>query len=154
MKIKINFPEKVIFEHHMKTRICDLNYGAHVGHQILYEYCHNARMDFLNHQEVNGIKLSELNFGSKGLVMASSAAQYLGEIFHPTSLVIDIAMENLNAFSFDLIYRVRKAKDNTESVSSQKPLSIVQTNMICFDYEKRALAKMDEDILKHFEGLV
>ena len=47
MKIKISNEGKRIDIYSTKVRINDLNYGDHVGHQTVYEYCHDARIQFL-----------------------------------------------------------------------------------------------------------
>ena len=45
MKIKINNEGRKIYVHTDKIRINDLNFGNHVGHQTVYEFCHDARIE-------------------------------------------------------------------------------------------------------------
>lgn len=149
LKFKITASGSSIFTTTLKTRVNDLNYGNHVGHQMVYEYCHDARLEFLSalSNEIKDVEvgeLSELNFGKHGLILSQSAASYHNEIFHPQELKIDIYLDELKKHSFQLIYQIHDK--NTDSL-----LTKVLTTMICYDYEKQKISEMNNSIYEHLD---
>ncbi|NNG26771.1 MAG: thioesterase, partial [Ignavibacteriaceae bacterium] len=48
-RIKIDPPEKFMFNTEITIRVTDLNYGAHLGNDSVLSICHEARMRFLKH---------------------------------------------------------------------------------------------------------
>ena len=48
MRVKLKNCDQYIFTTTVKTRITDLNYGGHVGNEMMLIFAQQARVDFLN----------------------------------------------------------------------------------------------------------
>ena len=46
-RIKINLPEKFVFETNLHVNIGDINYGGHLGNDAYLRLAHEARLQFL-----------------------------------------------------------------------------------------------------------
>ncbi len=142
-KIKISFPAYIQFETEMNVRISDLNYGAHLGNNVFFEFAHEARVQFLNHIGCKG----EIDLGEgAGIIMVDAAIVYKAEVFHPTVLKVQMAVDHVSERSFDLYYRFLIQKDNREA-------ALMKTGIVCFDYQKRKPAILPE-VVKQKLGVI
>lgn len=146
MKIKITNDGKKIYTHPSIVRVNDLNYGNHVGHQTVYEYCHDARVEYFASigKELN-LTINEMEFGNQGLIMSQSAANYLAEMKYGMELDIEVYLESAQQHYFDLSYCIVYRQDQSE-------LAKVLTTMVCFDYEKRKVVPMQTEIFQHLKN--
>jgi len=48
-RVKLNLPEEFHFSTEIPIRIDDLSYGAHLGHDSILPFAHEARVRFLGH---------------------------------------------------------------------------------------------------------
>lgn len=146
MKIKISNEGKRIDIYSTKVRINDLNYGDHVGHQTVYEYCHDARIQFL---EKIGVALdrpiNEINFGGYSLIMSQSAANYLAEIKYGMEIDIEVYLEYAGQSYFELSYCLVNKDDQAE-------LAKVITTMVCFDYKNNKVSPIPDEILSYLKN--
>ena len=132
MRIKIQFNQPFIFSTEIAVRVSDINYGGHVGNDRILSMLQDARVAWLRQWE-----LSELNIGGCGLIMADAAVQYKGESFLGDKLNIELLVDSLSGFSFDLFYKISTQR-NGEPVNS----AFATTAMICFNYDQRAIVSM------------
>lgn len=146
MKIKINNEGKKIYVHNTKVRINDLNYGVHVGHQTVYEYCHDARIEFLDKMGLAlDQHLDEMNFGPYSLIMSQSAANYLAEIKYGMEIDVEVYLEYAGQSYFELSYCLVNKEDQAE-------LAKVLTTMVCFDYENKKVSPIPENIFNYLKN--
>lgn len=131
-RVKIELPEKFIFETLIDVRISDINYGGHVGNDAILAIAHDARLQFLK-----SLGYSELDVEGASLIMADSAVIYKGESFFGDTLKIEIGIHDVHKLGFDLVYTITNA-------SNQKLIAQVKTGMICFDYENRKIAALPQ----------
>ncbi|NPA34776.1 MAG: thioesterase [Chlorobi bacterium] len=137
MKIKIEFPEKAIFETQLPVGIWHINYGNHMDNSAPLQLAHEARIRWLK-----SLGLSESNIGDgTGTVMVDSAINYLAEAFHGDELKVQIVIEIESSVSFRIYYRMIRLSDN-------KPIAIVTTRMVGFDYERRRPKPLPEEFIK------
>ena len=140
-KIKISFPEKVLFESHLSIRITDLNYGAHVGNNTLLGLAHEARVQFLNHMGCNG----EIDLGEgAGIILVDAAIVFKAEVFYPSELIVQISADHVTEHSFDLYYRVILKKDLREA-------ALIKTGILCFNYQTRRPSKLPKVLKQKIE---
>ncbi len=136
MKIKIDFPEHVMFETELIVGIWHINYGNHMDNSAPLQLAHEARLQWLK-----SLGLSEDNIGSDiGMVMVDSAINYLAEAFHGDKLKIQLSIEIESTLSFRLYYRFIRTSDN-------KPIAIVTTRMVGFDYKRRHPAALPKEFI-------
>lgn len=137
MRVKINFPnQKPIFNCSIPVRITDINYGNHLGNDKVLSILHEARMQWLTEN-----KLSEMNVGGHGLIMADSMIAYKNEAFYGDVLDINLYSDNCSEKSFDLLYELTTNRNGVK-------INIVhaKTGMICFDNEQRKITKISENL--------
>lgn len=144
MKVKLQNTGALVHTRQDQVRVNDLNYGNHVGHQTIYEYCHDARLDFFQAVEKSlEVPVSELAFGPFGLIMSQSIANYLAQMNHQQEFLVDVFLDNLRSASFDLSYLIREK-------NSDKALARVLTSMTCFDYQKNKVVAIPQEIHTEF----
>lgn len=135
-KNQIHPPSKFIFFTAITIEITHINYGNHMGNSAYLDVAHEARLRFLK-----SLGLSELQFGDKSLVIGNAVIQFKREVFHGDSLHIKIGINDLANSSFDLVYEfVRTVNDEEESVAW------IKTGMICYDYTKKKIAAIPEEV--------
>ncbi|MFM2048539.1 MAG: hypothetical protein RI955_1087 [Bacteroidota bacterium] len=133
-RIKLDFPEKVIFTTTMNVRITDINYGGHLGNDALLSMIHEARVRFFNSMNAN-----EINFFNTSVIMGDVAIQYKGESFYNDELLFEIAVNDLSVKSFDIWYKVTKQGND---------IAIVKTGMVCFNYKERKTENVPNEFVK------
>ncbi|MCO6496118.1 MAG: thioesterase family protein [Chitinophagaceae bacterium] len=126
---------------HIPVRITDVNYGNHVGNDSMVSIIHEARMQFLKQYG-----FSELNAGGTALIMSDIAVAFKKESFYGDELEISIYPIITSKLSFELIYKISANRNNEHTL-----IAIAQTTMVCFDYEKRRVAAMTDDLKRILE---
>jgi len=137
MKIKIDFPEQVVFETELIVGIWHINYGNHMDNSAPLQLAHEARLQWLK-----SLGLSEANIGKGiGTVMVDSAINYLAEAFHGEKLKIQLAIELESSLSFRLYYKFVRTSDH-------KPIAVVTTRMVGFDYKRRRPVPLPKEFIE------
>ncbi|HEY0272671.1 MAG TPA: thioesterase family protein [Chitinophaga sp.] len=132
-RIKLVFPDKILFSTSLPVRITDVNYGGHVGNDALLSMLHEVRVQFLQHL---GAKM-ELDVFGTGIIMADVAIVYQAEGFYGDVFDIAVGVADLGAAGFDLLYRISTLREG-------QPVTIAtaKTGIRCFDYSTRKVAKV------------
>lgn len=139
-RIKVELPELFSFSCFIPIRITDLNYGGHVGNDIILSLIHEARVQFLKQ-----LGLEELKFAGVGLIMGDAAIEFKRESFHGDVIRIWVKAVDFTKVSFDLIYKLEK--------NSGEAIAFVKTGMICFDYDKKKVVAIPEGIKERMMGI-
>jgi acyl-CoA thioester hydrolase len=140
-RIKIELPEKFVFQTKLPIRITDINYGGHLGNDSLLSIIHEARLRFLNH---NGY--SESNIEGVGIIMIDAGIQYKSEGFYGDELFIEVAVTDFTSIGCDIVYRL-------SNKNSKKEIALAKTGIVFFDYEKRKTARVPLEFRKKIEGM-
>ena len=131
-RIKVNLPETFGFSVVVPVRITDLNYGGHLGNDALLSILHEARVQFLLH-----LGRPEVDRATgQGHIMADVAIEYKGEAFHGDQLRIDMAVDDVQKYGFDIVYQVRN--------QDGRAVARAKTGMVSFDYNTRTLRALGE----------
>ncbi|MES2836740.1 MAG: thioesterase family protein [Bacteroidota bacterium] len=138
MRIKLDFPEKVVFTTEIAVRISDVNYGGHLGNDAVLSLAHEARLQFLK-----SINCTELNLFCVSIIMGDAAVVYKAEAFYGDVLQIQIAIADVSARSFDIYYSLKNKK-------TQQQIAIVKTGIVCFDYETRKTTNVPTEFVNLF----
>ncbi|WP_404419972.1 acyl-CoA thioesterase [Marinospirillum sp.] len=136
-RIKLEFPEKVVYCHQLNLRINDINYGQHLGHDTLVTLMHEARCSWLAESD-----LSELSIdgGQVGWVVAELAVNYKVEAFYPDQLSIELAIGDIGSKGLEIYHRVLRGDG--------KVVALAKTGMVFFDYEAHQAAAIPESFRK------
>jgi acyl-CoA thioester hydrolase len=135
-RINIDLPGDYNFSTTIPVRITDLNYGGHVGNDAILSIIHEARMQFLNH-----FGYSENNLAGAAMIMGDVAISYKNELFYGDTLHISVAVSDITKVSFDLLYLLETERDGQRLVIAK-----AKTGMICFDYKKRKVVSLPEEV--------
>ena len=122
------------FATEMAVRTTDLNYGGHLGNDRLLSLVHEARVAWLA-----GHGWSELDCAGASLIMGDTAIVYQGEGFAGDVLRFEVAAGGPTRAGFRLFYRVTRPADGAA-------IALVENGMVCFDYEKRHVARLPEAV--------
>lgn len=142
-RVKIKFPdEKPLFSCSISVRIGDINYGNHLGNDSVLSIIHEARMQLLKSWGGN-----ELDIKNNSLIMADVMISYRGEAFYGDKLNVEIYADDITDRSFDLLYHI-----STEQNGQIKDIAHAKTGMLCFDYNTRKIALMDEELKTLLKG--
>jgi len=142
-RVKIKFPdEKPLFSCSISVRIGDINYGNHLGNDSVLSIIHEARMQLLKSWGGN-----ELDIKNNSLIMADVMISYRGEAFYGDKLNVDIYADDITDRSFDLLYHI-----SAEQNGQIKDIAHAKTGMLCFDYNTRKIALMNEELKTLLKG--
>lgn len=139
-RIHIDIPEPFIYTTTIDTRISDINYGHHVGHDTLISILHEARVRFLNHHGFN-----EGDINGTGLVIADMAVAYLSQSFYPDQLQIDITVADFNQYGCDIYYQASRA-------ATRKILLKAKTGIVFFDYHNAKVAPIPDGFIQKIKS--
>lgn len=141
-RVKIDLPREFSFKTEIKIRVTDLNYGGHVGNEVILGLMHEGRMQFLKHLHV----VNEVDaIGGNGLIQTDAAIVYKSETFYGETLLVEIAVDDFNKYGFDFIYKITKSDSGVEVARGK-------TGVVCFDYKLRKIAALPDNfrqILQH-----
>ncbi len=135
-RTRIDLPDRFVFSTEMETRIYDVNYGGHLGHDSVLALAHEARVRFLA-----GHGCSEKNVEGVGLIMGDATIVYSSEAFHGDAIRISIGIGDHGASFFQLVYLLVNEKSGNE-------VARVKTSLVFFDYGRRKTARMPEEFRK------
>lgn len=136
-RLELTLPSHFIYVTELAVRVNDLNYGAHVGNDNMLALMQQARINFYRE---NGFK-DEISFeGSVGQVISDALVIYKAEAFLGDVLLIQLAIEDISKYGFDMLYQVMNK-------ASGKEVARGKTGIVCFDYDKRKIAPIPERLL-------
>ena len=119
----VPLPDKFHFSTKLTVRITDINYGSHLGNDIILAYVHEARLRFLSHYG-----FSEKDVDGAGIIMADAVIVYKSQAYYGDTLIIQIAVSDLSKRACDLIYKIIRETD-------EKEISRIKTRIAFFDYQ-------------------
>ncbi|MCB9043906.1 MAG: thioesterase family protein [Chitinophagales bacterium] len=137
-RIKLSFPEPILFAAEIPVRITDLNYGNHVGNDAVLGLLHEARVQFLAHYG-----WTELNLAGVSCIMADAALIYKSEILYTCTLSVEMSVAEASRAGFEVYYRVKDLADGSVKV-------IAKTAIVCYDYTARKVCLLPEAVLKQW----
>lgn len=141
MRIKLDEPNRYIFQTHCKIRVSDLNYGNHLSNDRLLCFAHQARVEWLE-----SLGFSEMNFGGFGIIMTDAAVVYKSEGHLNNELKIEIGISDISRSGFDLYYKIT-------NLSNSKELAMVKTGILCFDYSSKKVCSIPTEALLKIENM-
>lgn len=135
-RIKITIPDNKIASVNIPVRITDINYGNHLGNDVLVSIVHEARAQWLRS---NGY--SEIDVEGTGLIMSDLAVEYIHESFYGDELQIDISVGEIARVSFELYYTIQTTR-NEKIILIAK----AKTGMVCYNYAIKKVAAVPEKL--------
>jgi len=134
-RVQLDLPDQFIFSCTLPVRASDLNYGAHVGNDSVLTLMQESWILFYRSRGFQ----SEISFdGTVGQIIADAVLVYKAEAFLGDTLTVHIAVANSNKYGFDMLYQLLN--------QNQKEVARGKTGIVCFDYEKRKVASIPENL--------
>ena len=99
-RIKVDLPEKFIFSTEIPLRICDINYGGHLGNDTILSIFQETRIRFLNQ-----FGYSEVNIEGCSIIMVDTAIQYKSQGFYGDVLNVELTVNDIHRVGCDFIYK-------------------------------------------------
>jgi len=135
-RIRIAFPDQVLFSHEVAVRISDLNYGNHLGHDTLLALVHEARAWFFR-----SFSVEEWDCDGCAMVIADLAVSYRSETVFGQKLMVEIAAGERTASSCELLYRISD-RDNGLLAA------LATTNVVFMDRDSRKVARLPASFVR------
>jgi len=133
-RVTILTPKQFLFKTVVPVRITDINYGNHLGNDKVLSIIHEARVQFFAH--LGG---SELDIMGTGMIMADAAIQYRSECFYGTKIEILVAVDDISASTFDMLFLLRDSETGKE-------IARAITGMVCFNYAEKKIMRVPENL--------
>lgn len=137
-RVKIELPKSFHKEFSLRVRINDINYGQHLSNDAVLRMMHDIRCQFYD-----AYGYSEMDIEGLGSIMSGTSIRYVNEAFYNDELLCKIAVTDINAIGFDLIYQFIRQSDS-------KDIAHAVTHMVFFDYEEKKVKRSPEDFVKKF----
>ena len=137
-RIKLEFQTRAVRQFNYKVKASDINYGGHLDNARVLGIAHAARIFWLAE-----FGWSEMDVEGVSTIMADAAIQYLSEGFENNEILIEVGIGDISASGFELYYRM----NNT---STGKPLAIVKTGSVFFNYDQRKVRKAPQAFRERF----
>ncbi|MDN4164658.1 thioesterase family protein [Cytophagales bacterium LB-30] len=136
-RIKIELPSQFIYQTEIPVRITDLNYGGHMGNDVLLSMLHEARMQWFASLGYP----SEVAIEGVGVIMTDAALVYKAETFYGETLQIHLALTDFNKYGFDVVYKIMGKQ-------SAKEIAHAKTGLVFFDYSARKISPIPPPFLQ------
>jgi acyl-CoA thioester hydrolase len=134
-RVKLNFPvKKPIFTAQIPLRITDMNYGNHLGNDVVLSIIHDARMQFLASHGY-----TELEVGGCGMIMADVMIAYRSEGYFGDILSVEIFTDEVGSRSFDFMYKMTTTREGKHI-----EIADAKTGMVCYDYKAGKVCSIPE----------
>lgn len=141
MRIKLDMPQHYDFRMELKVRVTDLNYGGHVGNEMLLVYAQQARVEWLAQWGYG-----ELDLAGMAIIMTDAAVIYQAEIHEADVIEIAVGIKDRSRLGFDLYYQMTNK-------ATGKQVARVKTGILCFDYDKKKVAAIPAVFVEQLEQL-
>lgn len=140
-RITIDLPGSFSFSTSVPVRITDLNYGGHVGNDTILSLIHEARVQYLR-----PFGYDEKNLAGTSLIMGDVSIVFKNELFYGDIVRISVSVIEISRVAFDMVYLLEK-----EANGKIITIAEAKTGMVCFDYAKRKITSLPEEVKKDFE---
>jgi acyl-CoA thioesterase FadM len=114
-----------------------MNYGNHLGNDVMLSIIHDVRMQFLS-----SLGFNELNAGGVGMIMADAMISYKSEGFYGDILKIELFADEITTRSFDLLYKVTTIRQNNEIYIAE-----AKTGMVSYNYDMKKVTTTSLDLI-------
>jgi acyl-CoA thioesterase FadM len=137
-RIKIDMPEHFSFITYMPIRITDLNYGGHVGNDMILSIIHEIRVQFLQHY---GYK--EFDLEGAGLIMNDVAIEFKNEIFYGDKIKASVVAGEFSKVRFEIFYKLEK-----ETAEKNILVANAKTGMVCYNYANKKIVNVPLTVIE------
>jgi len=120
MRIRLEFPETVLFTFPIRARVTDMNYAQHVGNDRFLVFAQEARSAWFAHLGYQDSDIEGCN-----AILADAAVQFMAEAFAGDELKVEIGLGGWHKYGLDILYRVVRG---SEVVALMKTATLLRDN--------------------------
>ena len=92
-RIRLEFPEPVIYSTELSVQINDINYGGHVGNDRYLTLVQEVRYRWLRALKYEDeMSLAE----DTGIIVADAAVQYVAELFYGNKIMAELSVADVS----------------------------------------------------------
>ena len=135
-RVKLTLPTQSLFSTEIEVRISDINYGNHLGNEVVLSYMQETRLRFfqsLGYQD-------ELHIEGIGTIQADAAIEYRGEAFQGDVLRCTLLLGEIGKRSIDFYYLLERNGD-------RQLIARGKTGIAFFDYALRKTVAVPTTVL-------
>jgi len=114
-----------------------MNYGNHLGNDVMLSIIHDARMQFLASHG-----FTELNAGGVGMIMVDVTIVYKNEGFYGDNLKIEIFVHEITPKSFELFYKITTVRKEAVILIAE-----AKTGMLSYNYDEKKVTATSQPLL-------
>ncbi|RMF46602.1 MAG: acyl-CoA thioesterase [Deltaproteobacteria bacterium] len=119
----------------LRVRVRDLNYGGHVGNDVVLGYFQEGRAGYLG--RIGGF--SEVDIGGCGIILPEAHVNYRAEMFLGDELELKVRIGELGRSSMRMEYRLERAGEVTADG---------WTALVAFDYGRRRPVRLPQGFVE------
>lgn len=142
-RLKLDFPEPVIFATELEVRADSINYGGHVGNDRFLSLAQEARIRLFR---ALGYKNEAGMAGHIGVILTDAALIYKSQLFLGDQLRIEMSLTDMNKYGFDFYYRIL-------NLTSDKLGAVIKTGVIGFDYDIDKICPFPEEFFERLKNI-
>ena len=142
-RVKVDLPKTFAFTTRIPVRITDINYGNHLGNQVLLTIAHEARVQFLGN-----LGYTELDLAGVSLIMADAAIEFKTEVLYGDEVEAEVVCGTASRVGFDIFYRISIWRNEEKMLAAK-----MKTGMICFDYDQRKTVELPHAVKEKLGAL-
>jgi acyl-CoA thioester hydrolase len=135
-RIKLQEQPQYEFQYEVTLQPRDINYGGHLGHEIMIVLVHSARADLLRSL---GFSEMDLGDGQTAIIMSDLVVNYQSEGFMFDVIRIESHVGETMRNSFRIFQRVTRG---------DKILALVETGFLAFNYREHKVVHVPQALLK------
>ncbi len=136
-RIKLKIPDTRLFTTEITVRISDINYGNHLGNEMILSFMQETRLRFF---QSLGYR-DELNIEGIGTIQADAAIEYRGESFHGDVIKCSLFLGDLGRRSIDFYYVL-------ENVDNSRLIARGKTGIAFYDYKLKTTVSIPPALLE------
>ncbi len=136
-RIKLKIPNTLLFSTEITVRISDINYGNHLGNEMILSFMQETRLRFF---QSLGYR-DELNIEGIGTIQADAAIEYRGESFHGDVIKCSLFLGDLGRRSIDFYYVL-------ENVDNSRLIARGKTGIAFYDYKLKTTVSIPPALLE------
>lgn len=140
-KERIEFPDIILWSTQREIEATDINRAQHMGNERILVWADDIRQQFLNQIGWD----NESTLTEFGLIVANHTIVYQSEGFLGDEINIEVAVNELTEFSFDLLIRCKKK-------NATRNMVVMRTGIVCFNYLKKEITSIPSQFLDKLQA--
>ena len=136
-RVRLKIPSTELFSTEISVRISDINYGNHLGNEMILSYMQETRLRFF---QSLGYK-DELHIENIGTIQADAAIEYRGEAFHGDSITCRLFLGDIGRRSIDFYYLL-------ENTAKDTLIARGKTGIAFYDYALKSTVSIPTTLLE------